>query len=322
MRSRLALASAALALLLLPSLGLAAEAKERFISIDGPQGPLKGTMLTPAEPAEAPVVLILPGSGPTDRDGNNPLGVKASTYRLLAEALAERGIASVRIDKRGMFASGSAVADANQVTIADYASDARGWAAEARRLTGARCIWLLGHSEGALVALAAAREPEGLCGLILVAGAGRRLSDVLRGQLEANPANGPLLPAAMAAIEALEAGRRVEASSLPPPLLLLFRPEVQGFLIDAFAYDPADLVRSYPGPVLVMQGANDLQVSTADAERLAAAREGVELVRLEGINHVLKAAPADRGANAATYADPGLPLPATVPDAIARFVRR
>jgi pimeloyl-ACP methyl ester carboxylesterase len=322
MRTLLMSFAAIISLLLAPSLCTAAEERERFISIEGPQGPLKGTMLEPAHQQSGAIVLIIPGSGPTDRDGNSPLGVKAATYRLLAEALADRGITSVRIDKRGMFASATAVSDANQVTIEDYAQDAHSWVKEARRLTGARCVWLLGHSEGALVALAAAQQPEDLCGLILVAGAGRKLSEVLREQLNANPANAPILPSAMKAIDELEAGRRVEAAGMHPALLPLFRPAVQGYLIDAFSYDPLSLLEAYPGPVLVLQGGRDIQVSMADAERLASARPEVELVRLEGVNHVLKAAPVDRRANAATYADPSLSLAPTVADVITRFVQR
>jgi hypothetical protein len=79
------------------------------------RGALKGTMLSPAS-AGAPMLLIISGSGPTDRDDNNPLGVKAATYRLLAEGRATRDIGTVRIDKRGMFASSAEVADANAVT--------------------------------------------------------------------------------------------------------------------------------------------------------------------------------------------------------------
>src|SRR6266851_7277568 len=84
--------------------GTGEPAAESSIEASGPAGPLKGTMLSPVG-RHGPVMLIIPGSGPTDRDGNNPLGVKAATYRLLAEALAARDIGTVRIDKRGMFAS-------------------------------------------------------------------------------------------------------------------------------------------------------------------------------------------------------------------------
>src|ERR1700760_2169899 len=88
----------------------AAAPLESAIEAPGPLGPLKGTLLAP-QPGGGPVVLIIPGSGPTDRDGNSPAGVLAATYRLLAEGLAGHGIASVRIDKRGMFGSAAAVAD-------------------------------------------------------------------------------------------------------------------------------------------------------------------------------------------------------------------
>jgi hypothetical protein len=294
---------------------------ETFVEVHGQSGLLKGTMLAPADAKGAPVVLIIPGSGPTDRDGDNPMGVKAAPYRLLAEALARDGVASVRIDKRGAFASGGA-GDPNHVTMADYAADAHAWAALLQRRTGAPCVWLLGHSEGGLVALVATRRPADLCGLVLVSAAGRPLGEILRDQLKANPANAPLLGQALPAVVKLEAGQHVDVSGMQPALMPLFNPAVQDFLIDQMSYDPAKLLAAYPGPVLVVQGASDLQVSMADAERLAGARPGVKLVKLAGVNHVLKAAPPDRAANFATYADPSLPLAPGVAEAIAAFVKR
>ncbi|MEA3065257.1 MAG: uncharacterized protein QOJ27_1709 [Sphingomonadales bacterium] len=289
------------------------------IEAPGPSGALRGTMLRPA--GAAALVLIIPGSGPTDRDGNSPLGVAAAPYRQLAEGLAARGIATVRIDKRGMFGSASATADANAVTIADYADDVHGWVKAVRSHTGARCVWLLGHSEGGLVALAAAQRPDGICGLILVAAPGRKVGTVMREQLRANPANAPLLDEAMAAIDSLEAGRRVEAAALHPALQPLFAPQVQGFVISLFSYDPAELVGRVGKPVLIVQGQRDLQVAEADARRLAAADPRAKLVLLPGVNHVLKAvASDDRAANLATYADPALPIAPSVVGTIADFI--
>src|SRR5271165_322864 len=92
----------------------------------GPSGPLKGTMLSPSDGRGA-VVLIIPGSGPTDRDGNSAGGILAAPYRLLAEALVARGITTVRIDKRGLAGSAGATADGNAVTIKDYVSDVHAW---------------------------------------------------------------------------------------------------------------------------------------------------------------------------------------------------
>ncbi|MFN3388137.1 MAG: alpha/beta hydrolase [Allosphingosinicella sp.] len=293
------------------------------IEAAGPAGPLKGTLLAPAAgAAKAPLVLILPGSGPTNRDGDNSLGLKPASYRLLAEALAERGIASVRIDKRGMFGSAGAAADANAVTVEDYVADTRAWIASARRETGAQCVWLLGHSEGGLVALAAAREDD-VCGLVLVAAPGRRLSDVLRTQLTANPANAPVMADAERAIAALEKSERVDVSGFHPALQGLFAPQVQGFLISLFAHDPAALLAGYGKPVLIVQGETDIQVTVEDARRLAAANSGAKLVLLPDVNHVLKTAPAgDQAANLRTYSDPALPLAPGVADAIAGFVRQ
>lgn len=292
------------------------------VDVAGPAGPLKGVMLAPGT-AAVPVALIIPGSGPTDRDGNNALGVRASTYRLLAEDLAGRGVATVRIDKRGMFASAAAGTDPNAVTIRDYAADVHAWTASLRKRTGAPCVWLIGHSEGGLVAMAAAQDDPGICGLVLVATAGRPLGAVLREQLRANPANALLLDAAMAAIDALEGGRRVDTAGMHPALQGLFAPPVQGFLISEFAYDPARLLKDYRKPVLVLQGQRDLQVSEADARLLRQAAPQATLVLLPGVNHVLKSvATDDSRANLATYGDPALPLAPGVGAAIAEFIAR
>jgi pimeloyl-ACP methyl ester carboxylesterase len=290
------------------------------ITAAGPQAPLAGTYLDAGK--HAPVVLIIPGSGPTDRDGNNPLGVTAAPYRLVAEALAAKGVSSVRIDKRGMFGSKAAVADPNKVTIADYAADTHSWIAAIRKRTGVSCVWVLGHSEGALVALAAAQQPEGMCGVILASGAGRRLGDVIREQLRSNPANAPLLDSAMAALDSLEKGRHVDVSGMHPALQRLFAPQVQDFLIDMLRQDPAKLASTVKVPLLIVQGERDLQVSTADARTLAAAHHKAKLVLVPAMNHVLKdVASDDRSANLASYADPSLPVDAAMVDAIADFVK-
>ncbi len=292
----------------------------RTIEAAGPAGPLAGTAQGPSEPG-TPVVLIVPGSGPTDRDGNNPLGVRAFSYRLIADGLAARGIRSVRIDKRGMFGSNRAIPDANAVTIEDYAADIHTWAATIRETMGVSCVWVLGHSEGGLSALVAAQQPDGICGLLLVSATGRRLGDVLREQIAANPANAPISQQAEAIIAKLEAGQRVEQGDIIPALRPLFRPEVQGFLASTFALDPAKLIAAYAGPVLILQGLRDIQVGRADAERLHHSRPDADLVLLPDANHALKAvASDDRAANIAAYQDPDSPLADGVIEAIAGFV--
>lgn len=290
------------------------------LTAPGPDGPLAGTLLDAGK--GAPVVVIIPGSGPTDRDGNNRLGVTAQPYRLLAEALAANGVSSVRIDKRGMFGSKAAIPDPNKVTIADYAVDAHAWAKATKVATGAKCVWLVGHSEGGLVALEAAQDPTDLCGVITVSAMGRKFGDVLSEQLKANPANAPILDPALNAIRELEAGRTVPPEKLPPPLPMLFPPTVQPYLIDLMAHDSAALAKSLKLPLLIVQGDRDIQVPVGDAKALAAAQPKAKLVVVPNVNHVLKKVESDdRMANQMTYSDPSLPVDPGVVMAIATFVR-
>ena len=299
----------------------AATPVERQLTAPGPLGSLAGTLIDAGK--RSPVVIIIPGSGPTDRDGNNPLGGRPSNLRMLAEGLAERGITTVRIDKRGMFGSKAAVANGNDVTIAAYAADAHAWAKAARTATGAKCVWLLGHSEGSLVALAAGQDPRDLCGVISVSGAGRKLGTVIREQLTSNPANAPILTPALATLDSLEKGRKVDSATLPAPIQSLFNNEVQPYLIDLMAQDPARLAATLKLPLLIVQGDRDLQVKVADARALVAAQPKAKLVILPAVNHVLKIVASDSpAANFATYGDPSLPIAPGVVDAIANFVAK
>lgn len=304
---------------------------EEELTAAGPIGPLTGTLTLPTEraplPADVPVFLVVPGSGPTDRDGNSPLGITAAPYRLLARALAERGYPSVRIDKRGMFGSAGAVSDPNDVTIASYGDDLIAWTAAIReRLPakdGTRCVIPIGHSEGGLVALAAIARMPDACGLILIASIGRPLNEVIDEQLRANPANAPFLEEAEAALATLKRGERVDTGTMSPALRPLFGANVQGFLIDAMSYDPTDLAALVERPMLVVQGTRDLQVSVTDARMLANAAPNATLALLPDINHVLKTvASDDASANLATYGNSDIPISSEVVDAVADFTAR
>ena len=289
------------------------------VTARGPEGPLEGTFIDAGK--GAPVVVIIPGSGPTDRDGNNTIGLTPQSYKLLAEALSAKDVSTIRVDKRGMFGSKAAIPDANKVTIADYARDAHAWAKVAKSKTGARCAWLLGHSEGGLVALAAGQDKSDLCGIVAVSAMGRKFGTVLREQLRSNPANAPILADAEKAIDELEAGRDVPAATMPPVLMSLFNPAVQPYLKDLMAKDSAALAASLDLPLLVVSGDLDIQTPVADAKALAAAQPKAQLVIAEGVNHVLKSPDGtDRASNLATYTDAKRPVAPAVVDAIADFV--
>ena len=113
------------------------------------------------------------------------------------------------------------------------------------------------------------------------------MGEVIRGQLKANPANAPLLSQALPAIDSLEAGKRADVEKMNPALQQLFSPKVQGFLIDAFSYDPPQLLNGYAKPVLILQGQRDIQVQEADAHILKQADPGATLVLLPDVNQCL-----------------------------------
>ncbi|GAD60600.1 LOW QUALITY PROTEIN: hydrolase, alpha/beta fold family [Brevundimonas abyssalis TAR-001] len=283
------------------------------IVIPSEPAPLHGTLLTPVD-ARAAAVLI-PGSGPTDRDGNQMPAIQAATLRLMAEALADDGIATVRIDKRGVGASAMAALSEDALRFDHMAEDARAWAAELAQRTGRDCVWLMGHSEGGLVAQVAAADNPQVCGVVLLASAGRPAADILREQLAALPQ--PLNDQAMDGLSEMEAGRTVETI---PGLEALFRPSVQPYLISWFRHDPRALAAAWDRPMLIVHATRDIQVNAADADAWATAQPNAARLDLEGVNHVLKAAPEDRAGNIAVYADPDAPLAEGLADAVAAFI--
>ena len=103
----------------------------------------------------------------------------------------------------------------------------------------------------------------------------------------------------------------------------LFAPAIQGFLISAFALDPADLAGRVEKPILIVQGDRDIQVGVPDAKALKEAAPTAELAVIPDVNHILKVVSSDdTAANIATYADPALPLAPRVIETIEDFLKR
>ncbi|HWT98205.1 MAG TPA: alpha/beta hydrolase [Terriglobales bacterium] len=276
---------------------------------------LHGVLERPAAMDNGLAVLVLPGSGPTDRDGNQP-GMQNDSLKLLAAGLRGRGITTLRIDKRGIAASRTAAPDEAAMRIETYVADAVSWLGFLRRRPNVRRVALVGHSEGALIATLAAQHSP-VAALVLIAGAGRPIGEVLRDQLA------PHMPPDMkirvfTMLATLEAGGTV--TDVPPELKALFRPSIQPYMRSWMAYDPAAELAKVTVPVEIIQGRRDLQGTVGDAERLAAAQPKADPHLIDGMNHILKFVPDDRDVNLASYNDPNLPLAPTLLHVLADFL--
>ncbi|GAB4018786.1 alpha/beta hydrolase family protein [Spirosoma koreense] len=284
---------------------------------------LEGTLTVPPLKSKAiPVVLIIAGSGPTDRDCNSPYGLKSNAFRMLSDSLVSKGIAVARYDKRGSGTNLNAAATAlkpEEFVFDHYVSDAVGFIRLLQADKRFSKVIVAGHSEGSLVGLLAA-ERTNASGFVSIEGAGRNIAEVMKaqGRMAGNPI--ALQAEVDQALDSLKAGQTVHPKN--PILRAQLSPKAQPALISWMKYDPAIVIKDYAGPVLIIQGKNDLQVSMTDAERLKAACPNARLVVFDRMNHILKDVDGlDQTANFKTYNDPLLPLTPGLPTAIAAFVK-
>jgi pimeloyl-ACP methyl ester carboxylesterase len=289
-----------------------------LLMLETSTGKIAGTLLMPKATGAVPLAVIIPGSGPTDRNGNSPLIPGANNgLRLLAEGLAAHGIASLRYDKRGVGASAAASLSEAQLRFDNSADDAAAWVDRLRQDPRFSTITIVGHSEGALVGLLAAQK-SATDGYVSIAGAGRPADKILREQLSKQlPPD--LLAVATRALDKLAAGSLVD--SVPRQLLALYRPSVQPYLISWLKINPQTEIAKLTIPVLITQGTLDAQVPESDAKLLAAAQPKAKLIIVDGMNHVMKRAAPDQASQTKSYGDPTLPIPSELIDGISAFIK-
>lgn len=291
---------------------------QRPIELDTGHGVLYGSLLLPQQDTPPPVVLIIAGSGPTDRDGNNPAGGRIDNLKRLALLLAGEHIASVRFDKRGVAASQPATPDERNLSVEAYVADTVAWAHKLKADPRFGPLILLGHSEGALIATLAA-EQAGASAVISLSGSGRPVAEVIREQLAQRLAPAQLAQGT-ALLDSLQAGQT--SLNVPVPLRQVFRPTVQPYLISLLRQDPAAAFAQLKVPALIIQGRNDVQVDVADAELLKAAKPDAQLVLIDGMNHTLRISPRDISGQRETYQNPELPLARELGQRIVAFIRQ
>jgi pimeloyl-ACP methyl ester carboxylesterase len=311
-----AITSAALAEVAAPDLPV-----DSTVAVDGGDDALLfGSLLRPLGGGSFPTVLILPAQG-ADRDGNSTAdGTKSNTYRLLAQDLAAKGIASLRIDKRGVGASAKAIGREEDLRFDTYVNDAVTWAKFLKTQPRVNCMAILGHGEGALVAALAAQKVK-VCALIEVSGSGRPAAALLAEQLkvafEQKKLDQPLYDQATRILNTLAAGKTV--ADPPEKLHALFRPSVQPYLISWLDLNPVEALKTAP-PTLILEGSRDYQIGQDDAQKLQAAPKFARTVLIAGADHDMKMAASNKPATAANDVDS--PISPQASTAIADFLKR
>lgn len=285
---------------------------ETPIVLNTKTGDIYGTLTTPFKFKKIPITLIIAGSGPTDRNCNNPM-MKTDAYKMIAVALAQKNIASIRYDKRGIAESKASLKSENELRFEDYVNDVKQWIQLIKKDKRFSEITVVGHSEGSLIGMLA-------CNLdvkkfVSIAGPGRAADEVLKEQFSTQFP--PIKEAAYIIIDSLKAGHQVK--KVLPVFNAVFRPDVQPYIISWFKYNPASIIKSLKMPVQILQGTNDIQVKVTDAEMLHAANPKSELVLLDSVNHVLKRVES-RAANMKSYNDPTLPIDETLINALTTFI--
>ncbi len=287
------------------------------VTLQTASGNIHGTLALPAT-LPAPMVLIIPGSGSVDRNGNAG-ALQGNTYALLATALAQAGFASVRYDKRGVGASAAAGPSESGLRFETYVDDALAWIRILRADKRFTTCVVAGHSEGSLIGMIAVQHAtQGA--FVSLEGAGRPAPAIIHEQLQGKVSS-HLAAQADAIMAQLSRGHLVP--NPPPELAFLFRESVQPYLISWFKYDPAAEIAKVGIPTTIVQGTADVQITMTDARALKKGRPGARLIVIDGMNHVLKHAPdiSTAQAVAAGYENPLLPIDPRVVTAIAGAIR-
>ncbi len=276
-------------------------------------GKIHGTLLVPTK-KPAPVALLIAGSGPTDRDGNNPQ-MENNSLKMLAEVLLEENIASLRYDKRGIGESKNADLDEIKLRFEDYINDATDWITILKLDDRFSEVVVIGHSEGSLIGMIAANIGNADA-YISIAGAGKSANQLIKEQLKPQPQQ--IIDIAYPIIDNLSKGKTVE--NIPTFLFSLFRPSIQPYIISWMKYKPVVEIEKLTVPTLILQGSTDIQVSIEDAKLLSDANDDSELVIINGMNHIFKEVEDDMQKNLSTYNIPDLPIMEELIESVVKFI--
>ena len=273
---------------------------------------VQGTLLSPKGENQPPLAILIAGSGPTDRDGNQAL-FKNNSLKYLAEGLAQKGIATFRYDKRVIAQINKATVQEEKMTFEDEVNDALLVVNHFKDKY--KKIILIGHYEGSLIGLLVAQKVV-VSKFVSISGAGNSSATLIEEQIGKNAPQ--LKEESQKIISQLRKGELVD--NISPYLAPVFRKSVQPYLISWFKYEPAKEIAKLQIPILIVQGTNDLQVEDKEVQLLKEAQPKAQLLLIEGMNHVLKKVKTLEE-NQQSYLNPDLPIPGELVEGIASFIK-
>ena len=274
---------------------------------------VKGTLLTPSETYEGPLVVLLQGSGPTDRNGNQSLS-KNDAIKKLALAFAEKGIASYRYDKRIFQADRLGIRE-KDMRFDDFIVDAKTVLDHFKEYPQFQKLVIVGHSQGSLVGMIAARDRADA--FISLAGLSQPVDSLITQQITKQA---PTLKESVQR-SFQEMREKGSTKSYHPILESVFRPAAQPFLLSWMVYNPKKEIAKLDIPVLIVYGDKDLQVEEMEAEELKAANPKADLKMIEGMNHVLRKIEGDDLDNSKSYNEAHRPLHPELIEVLVDFIK-
>jgi alpha/beta superfamily hydrolase len=274
---------------------------------------IDGTLLSPDGIEQPKLAILIAGSGPTNRDGNQNF-LKSNSLKKLAENLTKNGIATFRYDKRIVKQIRQGNVDKNMM-FDDFVTDALAVLTYFKEKNRYSKIYVIGHSQGSLVGMLAAKDNAD--GFISLAGAGNNIGDVL---IEQVSKTAPIFAEATKnVVNTLKEGKTT--TEYPVALSSLFGGDLQPFMMNWMSYNPTEIIANLKMPVLIINGTKDLQVSEAEAELLKAANSEAELVIIENMNHVLFNIEGDDLENSKSYNESFRPISPELITSITNFIK-
>jgi uncharacterized protein len=276
---------------------------------------IEGTLLIPIKENPMPLVILIQGSGPTDRDGNQP-NMRNHSLRYLAEGLAEENIATFRFDKRLVKMAQQGRLREENINFDHFIDDAIAVMEHFQDDERFSQLVIAGHSEGSLVGMVAANN--GADAFISIAGAGQAIDNVIVEQLRRQ--NPELADEARKNFDDMrETGVSRNYSVM---LSSIFRESVQPFMRSWMQYSPQTEIARLDMPVLILNGTEDIQVNVEEARLLHRAKPLAEMYLIENMNHVFKEiTTGDNIENAKSYNEPHRPIMPELVERISVFVK-